>query len=79
MVGESSYGRSFNMQTSGCTGPDCLFTGSATASDATPGRCTATGGYISNAEILEIIDENDSVITWYDDDTATDYLVYDGK
>lgn len=79
MVGEASYGRSFNMATAGCTGPECFFTGSNGSSDATPGRCTATGGYIANAEIMEIIDKNGSITTWYDDDTATDYLVYDGK
>ncbi|OTB00924.1 glycoside hydrolase family 18 protein [Hypoxylon sp. CI-4A] len=78
MVGESSYGRSFKMADAGCTGADCFFTGTNMTSDAAPGRCTNTGGYISNAEIAEIISQNpDSVNTWYDDDTASDYLVYD--
>lgn len=80
MVGESSYGRSFNMAEVGCTGQDCFFTGTRFRSDATPGRCTTTGGYISNAEINELIaDMGKSLDTWYDDDTASDYLVYDGE
>jgi chitinase len=41
-VGMAKYGRSFNMKDSSCKGPSCLFTGSFTVSDATPGRCTET-------------------------------------
>ncbi|KAK7917892.1 hypothetical protein PG985_009766 [Apiospora marii] len=78
MVGESSYGRSFNMATAGCTGPACLYTGSSSQSDATPGRCTNTGGYLANAEINEIMaDKSRSVQSWHDDETASDYMVYD--
>lgn len=56
VVGVSSYGRSFKMAQAGCTGPQCLFTGSARLSNAAKGECTDTAGYISNAEIQEIID-----------------------
>ncbi|KAK3196417.1 hypothetical protein K4F52_000299 [Lecanicillium sp. MT-2017a] len=55
VVGVASYGRSFKMETAGCTGPGCKFTGSPRVSNAYKGRCTQTGGYISNAEIAEII------------------------
>ncbi|KAH9204631.1 putative glycosyl hydrolase, family 18 [Leptodontidium sp. 2 PMI_412] len=55
VVGVASYGRSFKMAQAGCTGPACLFTGSARVSNAAKGECTQTGGYISNAEIQEII------------------------
>ena len=80
MVGESSYGRSFHMAAAGCTGPECRFTGTNSTSDAKPGRCTKTGGYLANAEINEIIGGgNGSILTWYDDVTASDYLVYNGK
>lgn len=80
MVGESSYGRSFKMAEKGCTGPECFFTGTRMESDAKPGRCTGTGGILANAEINEIISEGgDSVETWYDDETASDYMVYDGE
>lgn len=80
MVGESSYGRSFKMANAGCTGPTCLYTGSSGQSDAMPGRCTDTGGYLANAEISEIIaDKSRNPQTWYDDETASDYLVYDGE
>lgn len=56
VVGVSSYGRSFKMAQAGCDSESCLFTGSPRVSDAYKGRCTDTGGYISNAEIQEIID-----------------------
>ncbi|KAM7214753.1 hypothetical protein V8F06_009825 [Rhypophila decipiens] len=55
VVGVTSYGRSFNMAQSGCWGPGCTFTGDRLTSHATPGRCTGQGGYLADAEILEII------------------------
>ena len=54
-VGESSYGRSFKMAKAGCSGPMCTFLGDRLNSQAKKGRCTGTSGYISNAEIEEII------------------------
>ena len=56
VVGVSSYGRSFKMAQAGCDSENCKFTGSSTKSNAYKGRCTNVGGYISNAEIQEIID-----------------------
>ncbi|KAL6805035.1 glycoside hydrolase superfamily [Trichoderma sp. SZMC 28013] len=77
-VGESSYGRSFRMAKTGCTGPDCIFTGANGQSDAAKGRCTNASGYLSNAEIYEIISKpSKSKKTWFDKGTASDYLVYD--
>jgi chitinase len=38
MVSVTSYGRSFEMTTANCTGPDCTYT--RLDSGATPGRCT---------------------------------------
>lgn len=58
-VGEASYGRSFKMSHEGCDGPDCSFEGDRMHSQAAPGICTDTSGYISYAEISRII-ENDS-------------------
>lgn len=55
VVGVSSYGRSFKMAQSGCYAEDCKFTGSSLLSNAAKGRCTDTAGYISNAEIGEIL------------------------
>ncbi|KAL6834323.1 glycoside hydrolase family 18 protein [Trichoderma sp. SZMC 28015] len=78
IVGESSYGRSFRMAKTGCTGPDCTFTGANGQSDAAKGRCTNASGYLSNAEINEIISKpSKSKKTWFDKDTGSDYLVYD--
>jgi hypothetical protein len=78
-VGESSYGRSFHMAQAGCTGPACKYTGSRTHSDATEGKCTKTAGYISNAEIDEIISSGGNVQTFHDADSDSDILVYNGR
>ncbi|KAI1772844.1 carbohydrate-binding module family 24 protein [Hypoxylon cercidicola] len=76
-VGESSYGRSFHMAVDGCWGPMCDFTGTRTESDAQPGRCTKTGGYIANAEINELI-RTGAVQQLHDGDSNTDVLLYNG-
>jgi GH18 family chitinase len=55
VVGVSSYGRSFKMAQSSCDAENCEFVGSLQLSLANKGRCTETAGYISNAEINEII------------------------
>lgn len=73
-VGISSYGRSFGMKQSGCTGPMCPFGGPD--STATPGECTGTAGYISNAEIALLADEGDNVKTWYDKDSDSNMMTY---
>ncbi|RDW81617.1 class V chitinase Chi100 [Aspergillus mulundensis] len=52
-VGVTSYGRSFQMTTPGCTGPMCTYTGGG--SGAYAGPCTGTAGYIANAEISAIL------------------------
>ncbi|KAI1368185.1 hypothetical protein F5Y08DRAFT_347581 [Xylaria arbuscula] len=82
VVGVASYGRSFRMADKKCTGPACLFTGSYSESDAEPGLCTATGGYISNAELDEIYsyaesgEEGYSAKQWYDKATDSDMMTY---
>ncbi|KAK3896844.1 killer toxin subunits alpha/beta, partial [Staphylotrichum tortipilum] len=78
-VGESSYGRSFKLAQAGCEGPMCTFLGGRTSSQAAPGRCTGTGGYLANAEIDEIIDiYPDDAKSWHDGDTNSDMLLYGG-
>lgn len=79
-VGVSSYGRSFKMAQAGCTGPMCTFTANAdNSSQAEPGECTATAGYISNAEINNIVNANVStgVKAWYDSKTDSNYAVWE--
>jgi hypothetical protein len=66
------------MAVDGCWGPMCDFTGSRTVSNAQPGRCTKTGGYISNAEINELIRKGDGVKQMHDDASNTDVLLYRG-
>jgi hypothetical protein len=75
VVGVSSYGRSFKMAAAGCDGPNCKFTGSNLVSNAAKGRCTATGGYISNAEIAEIISSDRVTRQWKT--AGSNMLVYD--
>ncbi|KAK2760814.1 hypothetical protein FQN54_002052 [Arachnomyces sp. PD_36] len=74
-VGVSSYGRSFRAVEAGCEGPMCKYVGAE--SKAAPGRCTSTAGYVSNAEINEIMVENKGARWYRDDDSESDILVYD--
>ncbi|RDW76305.1 Peptidoglycan-binding Lysin subgroup [Aspergillus mulundensis] len=76
-VGESSYGRSFHMAEEGCTGPMCGFTGDRLNSDAQKGSCTDTAGYISNAEIDQILTLEDNVKSWHDGASNSDIMVWD--
>lgn len=74
VMGTALYGRSFKMTKAGCTGPMCTFVGPE--SKAAKGRCTGEPGYISLAEINEILDKNPTAKTWYDDDSQSDIMVY---
>ncbi|GCB21695.1 killer toxin subunits alpha/beta [Aspergillus awamori] len=78
VVGVTSYGRSFAMAEAGCYGPQCQFLGSADDSQAAPGPCTQTAGYIANAEIEAILANSSRVTKSYIDATSdTNILVYD--
>ncbi|PNP52630.1 hypothetical protein THARTR1_06795 [Trichoderma harzianum] len=76
VVGVASYGRSFKMMDPKCKGAMCAFVGPQPA--AAKGECTNSSGYISNAEILDIVDKKEaySVQTWYDEKTDSNYLIY---
>ncbi|POR37747.1 Uncharacterized protein TPAR_02065 [Tolypocladium paradoxum] len=79
MVGVSSYGRSFRMADASCRGPMCKYTGTRLHSDAYKGPCTDTGGYISNAELKDIImnpDSYETVDSYYDENSDSNILVY---
>jgi len=58
IVGVTSYGRSFRMVEPGCTGPECKYIGPE--SGARRGFCTGTPGYLSDAEINQIIKDGTS-------------------
>jgi GH18 family chitinase len=78
VVGVTSYGRSFKMAAAGCWGPNCLFTGDRLNSNAKKGLCTATAGYIADAEIAEILANAGRVVRSFVDPTSnSDILVYD--
>ncbi|KAJ5827672.1 Glycoside hydrolase superfamily [Penicillium robsamsonii] len=74
VVGVASYGRSFKMTKEGCSGPMCTYTGPK--SGARKGRCTDTAGYLSTAEINEIIDTNPDRTSTFDKASYSDILVY---
>jgi chitinase len=73
IVGVSSYGRAFKMTTPNCVGEMCTYAGPT--SEATPGECTGTAGYIANGEIQKIIDKGGNVRT-YNDGSYSNILVY---
>lgn len=74
VMGSAVYGRSFKMTEAGCTGPMCTFVGKE--SGAARGRCTGEAGYIALAEIDEILDQNPTAKTWYDEESDSDILGY---
>ncbi|GLA06504.1 hypothetical protein AnigIFM60653_007442 [Aspergillus niger] len=71
MVGVASYGRSFEMATAGCYSSSCTWT-----AGGAPGPCTQTTGYISNAEINQILAENPDAEWIFDDGSDSDIMVY---
>ncbi|KAJ2984421.1 hypothetical protein NUW58_g6066 [Xylaria curta] len=78
VVGVTSYGRSFQMSTPGCTTELCTFTGTAAKSNAEPGICTGTAGFLGDAEIDNIIQDASRVTKQYVDVASdTDILVFD--
>ncbi|KAK4150040.1 hypothetical protein C8A00DRAFT_46482 [Chaetomidium leptoderma] len=79
IVGVSSYGRSFKMVNTNCRGPMCEYTGTASTSNALPGPCTETEGYISNAEINKFIGVGDvGVQTFYDTASRSNIAIING-
>ena len=77
VVGVTSYGRGFRMSNPSCSGPFCTYTGARDHSNAYPGYCTGTPGYISNAEIRDIIDDGQwTVKTSYDTLSDSNILIY---
>jgi len=79
MMGVSSYGRGFRLEDPGCDGTNCRYTGSNTVSNARKGECTDTGGYISDAEIRNIIQNSNDwphFKSYHDDASASDILIY---
>lgn len=76
VVGVTSYGRSYQMTTPGCTGPDCTYEGPT--SKATQGSCTVTNGYLAYAEINQIIATNQN-IQRFKDDSDSNILVYNSN
>ncbi|KAL2023348.1 hypothetical protein VTK56DRAFT_3086 [Thermocarpiscus australiensis] len=78
VVGVASYGRSFAMADAGCYTEECFYLGDKMNSMALPGVCTGTAGYISNAEIKDILNDASRVSQSYIDEVSnSNILVYD--
>lgn len=79
VIGVSSYRRSFAMADASCYTHDCLYTGTASQSDAAEGPWTGTAGYISDAEIYDIINNNSSRVNqnYFDTTSNSRNVVYD--
>ncbi|CAI7650985.1 unnamed protein product [Penicillium discolor] len=79
VVGVSSYGRSFKMADADCDGPQCKFTGGRLNSNADKAECTDTAGYISNAEINQLLTHNSSRVNkhYVDTHSNSNIMVYD--
>lgn len=76
-VGVTSYGRSFLMAEPGCTGPMCRFLGDNINSPAKMGPCTVEAGLLANAEIDLMPGRDPGAYKWYDNETMSNYAVYD--
>ncbi|KAJ3478842.1 hypothetical protein NLG97_g8468 [Lecanicillium saksenae] len=72
-VGVSSYGRSFKLADRTCIGPDCKFTGPL--SNADKGPCTDTAGYISDAEIQDLLQAG-TAVSYYDELSDSRIAIY---
>lgn len=76
-VGIASYARSFGMVDDSCTGPDCFFTGPDSTAEAGP--CTDTAGIVAQAELQLVLDTAaEGTTSWYDADSDSDMVVFDG-
>ncbi|KAM5453537.1 putative chitinase [Microsporum audouinii] len=70
-LGLGWYGRSYTLEDGSCSRPGCRF-----AQGGTPGRCTASPGILSNAEIMEIIDEH-NLTPIYDKEAGVNWITWD--
>ncbi|RMZ41946.1 class V chitinase [Aspergillus flavus] len=79
VINITSYARSFRITDASCSGPFCTFAGDKRHSMAYTGPCTTTSGYISNAELNNIIKNpgNYSIVKSYiDKDSDSNILMY---
>jgi GH18 family chitinase len=74
VMGVGSYARSFKQVDPSCYGPTCKFTGPT--SEATPGNCTNTPGYIGFGELQQIVDSGIVRKMYYDEVSGSDILLY---
>lgn len=70
-LGLGFYGRSFTLSNPSCTTPGCAFSGGGN-----PGECTQTSGILSNAEIQQIISDN-NLTPILNEEAAVKYIVWD--
>ncbi|VUC28028.1 unnamed protein product [Clonostachys rosea] len=78
VVGVSSYGRSFKMSDWGCRFQSCTFLGDRNTPLAKPGNCTNEAGILSDYEIAQVTRNPLGVKAWYDADSDSDLVAFDG-
>lgn len=78
VVGEANFGKSFRMASPGCWQAQCEFAGSASQSIANPGPCTNTSGFLSLAEIDDLLLSRLDTASFHDDSSDTDVVIYNG-
>ncbi|GBF63439.1 chitotriosidase-1 [Trichophyton mentagrophytes] len=70
ILGLGWYGRSFTLEDGSCSKPGCRFT-----QGGAPGRCTRNSGTLSNAEIVEIINEH-NLTPVYDKKAGVNWITW---
>lgn len=61
-----------------CWQAQCEFTGSENQPEASPGVCTGTPGFMSLAEIDEIVSSKRDTASFHDNSSDTDVVLYKG-
>ncbi|RMZ37363.1 hypothetical protein CA14_011666 [Aspergillus flavus] len=72
VMGFGFYGRTFTLENSGYTAPDCPFT-----TGDTSGPCTHTSGYLAYYEIQDLLDKNPQITPVHDKVAAFLHFTYD--
>ncbi|EIT83555.1 hypothetical protein AO1008_01149 [Aspergillus oryzae 100-8] len=71
-MGFGFYGRTFTLENSGYTAPDCPFT-----TGDTSGPCTHTSGYLAYYEIQDLLDKNPQITPAHGKEAAFLHFTYD--
>lgn len=73
-LGLGYYGLSFTLKDPACTRPGCPFSGGGN-----PGACTGRAGFLSNAEIRELMSSNPDIVPVFDDVALINYIAWENQ